>query len=590
LLIIILLVQNPDRALKLKALILEPLFRWFRWGARAYLAAKVGSSATEFLQKHVTSVIPSANDVELKIRWVKSPSDPVFTRQGTLLLRIRETNDQTRNIMAATRVALPHIVCPLLRKQIEKYAESAIDLALLRKLAERLGRNARPLFKRYFLEPEVEEDERAADLFRKLLVLDDSGMFAAIFLEELNVLGDRLYEAADATDKTNDIVELLEFLLPIAKRGIGQHVPLDFRSAEFNMAVVLLAKSEKAKHQGVHPYVQMIQACIRRGCDTIHLIAYPGARSFLNRVLKALASDERITIAAATVPVRRRRGNLSIPSANQIALLRRNNLFADLSFSDRLSVLGIHKGGTVEGRVVDVASDKALVDIQGVNGIISRQECSWQTIRRCSDLVSSGSKYRFVVKDIDATASLVELSLRFPDTDPWKSERLPKVGDIIQVDVVALEGQTYYSHYADGIEVVIPRHELSWFDVRQRDEGIVGAKIKVRIYERNEHRRTLKGSPRRVDKDPWPKIHARFPKGTELRARVLEVSPTGVKVALPDGFSGIIPAEAMKEGRYEYADFQNNVVPGQGLEVVVTKVFIARRKIRLALKRTGHQT
>jgi len=41
----------------------------------------------------------------------------------------------------------------------------------------------------------------------------------------------------------------------------------------------------------------------------------------------------------------------------------------------------------------------------------------------------------------------------------------------------------------------------------------------------------------------------------------------------------------MIDAGYEYKDFIVNVVPGQGLDVVVTKVFLEKRKIRLNLKR-----
>jgi len=37
--------------------------------------------------------------------------------------------------------------------------------------------------------------------------------------------------------------------------------------------------------------------------------------------------------------------------------------------------------------------------------------------------------------------------------------------------------------------------------------------------------------------------------------------------------------------RYEYADFEHNVVDGQRIDLVVSKVFIERRRIRLDLKR-----
>ena len=70
-----------------------------------------------------------------------------------------------------------------------------------------------------------------------------------------------------------------------------------------------------------------------------------------------------------------------------------------------------------------------------------------------------------------------------------------------------------------------------------------------------------------------------------MRATVSEVTPNFVKVELPGGLKGIIPRESMLQAGFEYADFETTLVKGQGLDVVVTKVFIKKRKIRLDLKR-----
>jgi ribosomal protein S1 len=140
--------------------------------------------------------------------------------------------------------------------------------------------------------------------------------------------------------------------------------------------------------------------------------------------------------------------------------------------------------------------------------------------------------------------------------------------------------------YKDGIEVVIPRIELSW-DVLSppRDDQLLNTTQRITILERIDESRSLTGSIRSLTDDPWPEIHKKLPKGTELRATVAEVTPHFVRVNLPGGLQGIIPKEAMIDAGYEYKDFVINVVPGQGLDVVVTKVFLEKRKIRLNLKR-----
>jgi len=590
LVVLLLIIHNPDRAEKLRALILEPSFRLFKWGSRQYLASEVGYTTTEFFKRHVTRLIPSLPDVKIKIKWVTSPSDPVLSEDGKVVLRLEETNDQTRNILAATRVALPHVVCPTLRPNLEQYAQTAIDLALLRKLADRLGKHARPIFQRYFLMPEVEENHTAATLFAKLVELDAKGTFVSIFLEELNVLGETLYASADVGDKTDEINSFLEYLLTEARREVSKEIFLEYLSTDFRVGIVLVAKTSKAKTRGIEPYLQAIDVNIKRGCDSIYIIAYSGFFTFLKHIINVVEGDERLSVMQVN-KVRIKSSNLAQESdVRKIVLLLRNTVFSDSTFKERLDASGIKEGDLVEGTVMDVSQNVAVVDIAGLNGVIYSKDCSWKTAFDCRDVLSEGSKYQFIVHSIDKSKNRLKLSKRLPEQDPWKSKHLPDEGDIIEVDIVAISGCNYIGHYFDNIEVLVPIYEVSWLETDLPEETkLLYTLQQLVIYEKSEERRVLKGSIRRLEEDPWPQIHQRLPKGTELRATVLEVTSQFVRVALPDGLTGIIPKEAMMRGGFEYADFEKSVVKEQGLDVVISKVFIKKRKIRLDLKRNVSQ-
>ena len=591
LILLVLVLLKPERAEQWKALLLMPCFRFFKWGSKGYIAARVGGSATEFLQKHIALLSPSTRSVKVRIRWVTSPRDPVLSEDGTLILRMKETNDQTRNILTATRVALPHVVCPTLRPNLQQYARSAIDLTLLRKLAEKLGTHARPIFRRYFFEPEVEEDEKVGQLFRKLLILDRCGILVAVFLEELSTFGEALYTNSDTSDQTSEVLAFLEFLLVIAQREVYEHVPLDYHSARLHVGILMLAISAKTKTAGVQPYLRRIDLMVRGGCDSIYILVYPQSKSFLKRILTGTEADQRITLASQSVV----HGVGQVPDTRegvcQIALFRRNTLFSDSAFAEKLDALGIREGAHVQGRVLDLAEEVGLVDIMGVNGYIQRKDCSWRTIDTCTDILAEGETSQFIVQGIDTARHSLALTKRDPKDDPWESERMPNVGDTMEVRIIGFSGITYIAEYLDKIEVLIPVYEVSWLGVEpDQREKLLNTTQRILVYEKSAEQRSLRGSIRRLEEDPWPKIHERYPKGTELRVSVLDVSQHGVAVELPEGVKGILPPETMIKGGYEYADYENTVVKGQRLDVIVSKVFLKKQKIRLELKRAVDQT
>jgi hypothetical protein len=76
--ILILLIHDPDRAEKIRELLFLPLFRLCKRGSRQYVAAKVGYTSTQFMKKEILPLLPSAANVKIQVQWVRSPSDPVL--------------------------------------------------------------------------------------------------------------------------------------------------------------------------------------------------------------------------------------------------------------------------------------------------------------------------------------------------------------------------------------------------------------------------------------------------------------------------------------------------------------------------------
>lgn len=592
LVVVLLFIHDPDRAEKAKALLLRPLFRAFRWGARSYMAAEVGSQATEFLRRHLSDAVPSLGQFKVKVKWVTSPSDPVLSQDGTVVLRMQDSEDQTLNTMAATRLALPRVVCPTLRSRLQRYLESAIDLALLRRLAEKLGKHARPVFQAQFLGPEVSNDSRVARLFEELVHLDEENVFVPIFLEECTLVEDALYGLGSLADVTDEIIDFLRFLLTLANRDRGQDIPLEFHRPHLNVAVLLLARTWRAEAEGVRPYVNRVDRDVKVGCDSIYIIAFPPARSFLPRILNALEGDQRLSLVKELDLARPWSFGREEQGISGIALLRTNQVFGEASFGEKIEALGVAEGDCVEGTIVDVAQDWCLVDVYGLNAFIRRTECCWSALNSCSERFSAGDQESFVVKSIDSGKQHIALTRRLPESDPWKVQPVPLVGDKVGVTVEAAKATHFIATLGDSLQVKVPFEEVSWSEKSPSDpDAIVSQRIEVVIYERSEEDRLLLGSVRRLEEDPWPEIHARFPKGMEFAAKIVEITPDLARVALSGGLTGVVPREQFRTAGYEYADHEENLVLGQVLHVVVSKVFIARRRIRLALTRNvdAHQ-
>jgi hypothetical protein len=499
---------------------------------------------------------------------------------------MEDTNDQTRNILLATRVALPHVVCPTLRNNVGMHLQSAIDLTVLQSLADGLGRHARPLFQRYFLAPEFEAEHRTAELFAKLVEIDTKGIFVFLFLEELNLLGERVFRTADLSDKSAEVEKFLDFLLTVARRDLGEEIDLEFLSKEFKVGIVLVAKTAKAQAQGIVPYLKAVDYSIAHGTESIYLFGFlPSAKTF-HRTLDALDSDNRVAIE------KRQRVRITPDMKSNfreyidLAFVRVIRYLGDSSFEDRIQAAGIKEGMKVSGILLDVSEDNCVVDVRGVRCILRQSESAWTRVVSCAGIFAMHDRTDVVVKRIDVERGEVEVSRRIPDEDPWLRIAPPESGQVIEVTFRQREGQHFCAIYKNVIEILVPLEELSWLGSEAiKDEEFVGATENVMVLKRDDNSHTITASVRLLEDNPWPLIHKRFPKNTEFHGVVCQVDAHNVVVKLKDGLVGHIPRESMLKAGFEFADYERNVVVGQGLDVVVTKVFLEKKRIRLDLKR-----
>ncbi|MFM2393645.1 MAG: hypothetical protein RLZZ546_1627, partial [Bacteroidota bacterium] len=259
LIIIFLIVQEPERAEKLKSIITRPFFKLFKWFSKTHIESKISSNVNEFLNSSIFSELSQADKYKIKVKWVEKPTDPILSENGVLILRLKEEDDQTKNILTAVHTSLPHVLCPLLRKNINSTCNNSIDLVVLKKLSEKLGNHGRVAFKKYFLDPQTEVDTKINDLIIKLQLLDNNGFLMPIFLNELDNLSQILFNNYDSNDYSEAVLSFLEYLLSIVNREVGSEIQLEYLITPFKVSTILLAKAQRADTQGLKPYLRRLK-------------------------------------------------------------------------------------------------------------------------------------------------------------------------------------------------------------------------------------------------------------------------------------------------------------------------------------------
>ncbi len=580
------IIKDPNKVDKYISLVTRPIFIVTNWWSKTYIGSEVSYQVTEFFNRHVIKNIANQRNVKIEVHWVLDDKDPILDEDNTIIVCLKKDKDQTRNILKAAEISIPIITYSNLRLNVKAYLASSIDLVSLRNLASKLGNHGKYAFKKYFLDPRLIEDERIPGLYQKLVEVDNRGYFVPIFLNELEYVGDGLFAEGDTSDYTNEIVGFMEYLIQIARIEVGDDVKQwSYFTKLFNAGIILLANNERMITQGTKPYLDRITKQLKQGHESIYIISEENSWDFLIRFEKALSENDRVLIKGHYQIDGIIENNPKHKSRVKIVLLRRIDIYVDDLFKEKIMASEIEVGKSTIGEVIDVNEENAIVSVMGIDAFIKKNECSWYKIKSCKEVLNVGDTLDFEVKDINLEKLSVELTLRTSNNSLWDNLPRLNVGEETSVRILYKNGVDYISRDAVGHEIIIPIKELSWFGTTDVEQAsFIDKEQKIKIIDVNVDNKEYIGSIRHLEKDPWPEINKRIRPGSVFIGKVTEVNTNFVRVDIGHGLNGLIPRERLFEAGGIYTDFSNNMVIGQGIEVIVTRVFIPKRKIHLNLK------
>ena len=374
----------------------------------------------------------------------------------------------------------------------------------------------------------------------------------------MNLLGDRVQTYGNGENKSEALNRFLNYLLKLARRKLNEEIELTYCSDDFSLGIILVAKSWKAQSQGASPYLGAMEQKIKQGCETIYFIAYAKSENLLKRIEDVVEKDNRVMLQGRCTVLAKSNDQSRDSEHIHILSLHRNTVFTDTSFKEKVEAIGIVEGAQVEGIVIDVYDDEAIIDVSGQCCHISRHELSWKLIlNNCADILSKNDSHDFLVKSISLEKHKITLTRKYPALDPWENGNVPGVNDTVEVLFKNIYNRSYITETQSGVEILVPFSELFWIVLPGFNElEMVGKSEEIIIYEKDIEKHLIKGSVRRTESDPWPEIHRKLLKGTEFHAKIAEILNDRVIVELSDGLVGFVPDSSLKKAGFEFADYQ----------------------------------
>lgn len=198
------------------------------------------------------------------------------------------------------------------------------------------------------------------------------------------------------------------------------------------------------------------------------------------------------------------------PERNRL-ILSEKAVFSEHDHADQL-MDGFCPGDILRGRVTNLCSFGAFVDLGGVEGLIHISELSWGRVGHPSDVLCVGQEAEVYVLNIDRHQRRIGLSLKRLQPDPWSSlEERYVEGQLVQGKITNVVSFGAFARIEDGVEGLIHVSELVEGDLHPRNVISEGETVTVRIVNIDSANHRLGLSLRQANNPPHNSSHHHSP-------------------------------------------------------------------------------
>ncbi len=249
-------------------------------------------------------------------------------------------------------------------------------------------------------------------------------------------------------------------------------------------------------------------------------------------------------------------------------------------------IITTHKeGDIVKGRVSRKIKGGLLVDI-GVPVFLPASQIS---IRRTGDISEYiGQEIECKIIKIDEARMNIVVSRRKlleEQREQQKRDLLNEI-EVGQIRKGVVKNVTDFGAFVDlgGIDGLLHITDMSWGRINHPSEILkVDQEIEVKVLKVDKEKERISLGLKQKQESPWANIETKYPVGTRVKGKVVNVLSYGAFVQLEDGVEGLVHVSEMSWTKR--ISHPNQVVsPGDEVEVVVLEIKKEKQEISLGMK------
>ena len=247
------------------------------------------------------------------------------------------------------------------------------------------------------------------------------------------------------------------------------------------------------------------------------------------------------------------------------------------------------EGSIVKGRVLRKVKGGLMVDI-GMEAFLPGSQIDNKRIKNLDDYIDK--TYEFKILKINAERKNVVVSRR----ELLEAERISKKAELLEsiqqgdVREGIVKNITDFGVFLDldGIDGLLHITDMTWKRIKHPSEMVhLGQKLEVVILSIDKDKGRVALGLKQKEANPWDQIEQKYPPGTRVKGKIVNLLPYGAFIEIEPGIEGLIHVSEMSWVK-NVTDPSEVVKKGDEVEAVVLSVQKEEGKISLGLKQAEH--
>ncbi len=245
------------------------------------------------------------------------------------------------------------------------------------------------------------------------------------------------------------------------------------------------------------------------------------------------------------------------------------------------------EGSIVKGKVIRKVKGGLMVDI-GMEAFLPGSQLDNKRIKNLDEYI--GHTYEFKILKINIDRKNVVVSRR----ELLEAERISKKAELLatinegDIREGVVKNITDFGVFLDldGIDGLLHITDMTWKRIRHPSEMVkIGDKLEVMILSVDREKGRVALGLKQKESNPWDEIEQRYPPGTRVTGKIVNLLSYGAFIEIEDGIEGLIHVSEMSWVK-NVTDPSEVVNKGDEVEAIVLSVQKDEGKISLGIKQT----